>query len=88
MFPTKQTEATDLHPLLSLFLVIYVVSISHSMMATIFVPMLMHPSGFLDEAVVLSTRTMYVGLLLALFPLGGLIGAPIVGSFADRYGRK
>jgi DHA1 family tetracycline resistance protein-like MFS transporter len=71
-----------------LYLVIFVAFIGYSMMVTLFVPMLMHPNGFLDETVVRSTRTIYVGILLALYPLGQFIGAPAIGSFSDRYGRK
>lgn len=33
-------------------------------------------------------RLLYLGLLIAAFPLAQFFGAPIVGSFADRKGRK
>jgi MFS family permease len=71
-----------------LYLVIFIAMIGYSMMVTLFVPMLIHPHGFLDESVARSTRTIYVGFLLALYPLGQFIGAPVIGSFSDRYGRK
>ena len=71
-----------------LYLVIFIAMIGYAMMVTLFVPMLMHPHSFLDESVARSTRTIYVGILLALYPLGQFIGAPVIGSFSDRYGRK
>jgi len=83
-----RSSKTDLHPLLPLYLIIFVAFIGYSMMVTLFVPMLMHPHGFLDDSVIRSTRTIYVGILLALYPLGQFIGAPVIGSFSDRYGRK
>ncbi len=83
-----QPNKTGLHPLMPLYLIIFVAFIGYSMMVTLFVPMLMHPHGFLDDSIVRSTRTIYVGILLALYPLGQFIGAPVIGSFSDRYGRK
>ena len=35
-----------------------------------------------------STRTILIGLLLALYPLGQFLGSPVIGGFSDRFGRK
>ncbi len=82
------TLKLDLHPIISLYFLVYVTSIGHSMMATLFVPMLMYPNNFIDDSVGRTTRTIYVGILLALFPLGRLLSASVIGSFSDRNGRK
>jgi len=83
-----QPDKTDLHPLMSLYILILIVKIGYSMMVTLFVPMLLYENGFFDTLVSRSTRTVYVGILLALHPLGQFIGSPIIGSFSDRFGRK
>jgi DHA1 family tetracycline resistance protein-like MFS transporter len=70
-------------------MVIFIAFCGYGMMVTIFVPMLMHDSsGFLDASVTRSTRVILGGILLALYPLGQLIGAPVIGSLADKFGRK
>lgn len=71
-----------------LYLVIFIAFIGYSMMVTLFVPMLMHEHGFVDSSVPRGTRTMLVGLLLALYPLGQFIGSPVIGALSDRFGRK
>lgn len=34
------------------------------------------------------TRTLLLGLLIAAFPLAQFFGAPLIGQFSDRFGRK
>lgn len=81
-------EKTDLHPILPLYLVILIAFTGYGLMVTIFIPMLMHGSGFFDESVTRATRVIYSGILLALYPLGQFLGAPVIGSLGDRFGRK
>jgi len=83
-----QPNKTDLHPIMPLYLVILVAFAGYGLMVSIFIPMLMHDTGFFDESVSSSTRGIYGGILLALYPLGQFIGAPVIGSLADKFGRK
>lgn len=86
---TVNYQKTDLHPLLPLYMVIFIAFCGYGMMVTIFVPMLMHDDGgFFSTTVPQSTRVIYGGILLALYPLGQFLGAPVIGALADKFGRK
>ncbi|GAB4187055.1 MAG: MFS transporter [Simkaniaceae bacterium] len=56
----------------------------------IFTPLIFktHLGNVFDPLSGFSFRTIYLGLLLASFPIGQFIGAPILGYFADFKGRK
>jgi MFS family permease len=89
MIPTRTPAfKTDLHPLMPLYLVILIAFIGYSMMVTIFVPMLMYDHAFFGGEVSRAVKTTTIGVLLALYPLGQLIGSPVIGGLSDRYGRK
>ncbi|MFA9408686.1 MAG: hypothetical protein ACERKJ_07595, partial [Candidatus Dadabacteria bacterium] len=76
-----QPKQTDLHPLMPLYLVILIAFAGYGLMVSIFIPMLMHDvDGFFDKSVPTATRAIYGGILLALYPLGQFLGAPIIGS--------
>ena len=69
-------------------MVILVAFAGYGLMVSIFIPMLMHDTGFFDQSVPTATRAIYGGILLALYPLGQFLGAPVIGSLADKFGRK
>jgi DHA1 family tetracycline resistance protein-like MFS transporter len=71
-----------------LYLVIFIAFTGYSMMVTIFVPMLMYDHAFFGGEVSRAVKTTVIGVLLALYPLGQLIGSPVIGAFSDRFGRK
>jgi DHA1 family tetracycline resistance protein-like MFS transporter len=71
-----------------LYLVILIAFTGYSMMVTIFVPMLMYDRAFFGGEVSRAVKTTVIGVLLSLYPLGQLIGSPVIGAFSDRFGRK
>lgn len=85
---SAQTHKTDIHPILPLYMVITTAFAGYGLMVALFIPMLIHDTGFFDKTVSTSTRAIYGGILLALYPLGQFLGSPIIGSLADKFGRK
>ena len=76
--------------LFPLYLVIFVGFIAYSIQIPIF-------TSFLLENTSLNTSPLFssfdknrlvLGLLLSMYPLGQFFGAPILGAFSDRFGRK
>lgn len=45
-------------------------------------------SSILPAHYTLYQRTLLLGLLIGIYPLGQLIGSPILGALSDRYGRR
>jgi DHA1 family tetracycline resistance protein-like MFS transporter len=81
-------QKLDLKPLLPLYLVIFTGFCGYSLMITLFVPMLMGPNGFLGPDATTGWRSLVLGVLLAIYPLGQFLGSPVLGALSDRYGRK
>lgn len=95
--PTPQTKSTsqtdggkpDLRALLPLYFVIFAGFVGYSLMITVFTPMLLRNDSPLIAATdPMAKRTMLLGFLLCLYPLGQFLGSPVMGSLSDRYGRK
>ena len=51
-------------------------------------PIFLKPQIHLLESATLFERTFLLALLIASFPLAQAIGAPLIGEFSDRIGRK
>ena len=81
-------RGVDLRALLPLYLVIFVGFCGYSLMITLFVPMLMGTNGFLAADATTGHRSLALGILLAIYPLGQFLGSPVLGALSDRYGRK
>gem|GEM_PF-591321 len=81
-------NAPGLRPLLPLYLVIFVAFLGYAMMVTLFVPMLVGHNGFLPPEAGAGRRSLLVGILLAIYPIGQFVGSPVIGVLSDRYGRK
>jgi MFS family permease len=55
----------------------------------VFSPMFLKPElGFLDPSVPAEHRTILLGIAMALYPVGQFIGAPWLGRWSDRIGRR
>ncbi|MBP9732456.1 MAG: MFS transporter [Candidatus Magasanikbacteria bacterium] len=73
--------------LLSLFLVILLDMVGIGLIAPIVAPLLLS-DGFLPVGTSYETRTIVLGFLTSIYPLAMFFSAPIIGAFADKYGRK
>ena len=78
----------DLGRLVPLYMLIIIAYLGYAMMVTLFPPMLLLDNGFLDPGASKSAKTILIGLLLALYPLGQFLGSPVIGALSDRFGRK
>ncbi len=75
--------------LLPLYVVVFAGFVGYSLMITVFTPMLLRSdSPLIASSDPMSRRTMLLGFLLCLYPLGQFVGSPIMGSLSDRFGRK
>jgi DHA1 family tetracycline resistance protein-like MFS transporter len=84
-----QAAARPLARLLPLYAVIFVGFVGYSLMITVFTPMLLRDgSPLLPADYPMHKRTITLGILLCLYPLGQFLGSPILGGLSDRFGRK
>ena len=71
------------------FFVFFVDNFGFALVFSLFGPLLLNPTfGMLSSSVDVPQRNLMIGLLFASFPLAQFLGAPIIGDFADHYGRK
>lgn len=55
----------------------------------VFGPMFLKPElGFLDPSIPVEFRPFLLGIAIALYPIGQFIGAPWLGRWSDRIGRR
>ncbi len=83
------SESVQIWRVLPLYLVVFVGFVGYSLMIAMFTPLVLRPDGgLLPHTATLATRTIILGVLLAVYPLAQFIAAPIIGSLSDRFGRK
>ena len=77
---------TSLFPL---FFTVFLDLLGLGIVIPIFAPLFLDPvGGLFSFQTGLSTRTMLLGFLLAVYPLAQFFGAPFLGALSDRFGRK
>ncbi len=75
--------------LLPVYFVLFIDNFAFAVIFAIFGPLFVDPAfKFVSVGTSMATRNLMLGTALALFPLGQLIGAPLLGDIADRFGRK
>ncbi len=83
------TERSGLIRNAPLYLVVFVGFLGYSLMITVFTPMILHnDNGMLAASSSTAERTIVLGVLLSLYPLGQFFGAPVLGALSDRLGRR
>jgi MFS family permease len=75
--------------LLPLYVVVFVGFLGYSLMITVFTPMILGGGGgMLSASASSAERTLVLGVLLTLYPLGQFLGSPVLGALSDRFGRR
>lgn len=75
--------------LLPIYFVLFVDNFAFAITFSIFGPLFVNSSyGFISKGMSTSSINIMIGIALAIFPFGQLIGAPLLGDIADRFGRK
>lgn len=80
---------TNKSPILAIFFTVFIDLLGLGIIIPILPALLLDPSAqILPLSASFSTRTMVFGFLIAAYPLAQFFGAPILGTLADRYGRR
>lgn len=75
--------------LIAVFFTYLVDSLSWSVVFPVFAPYFLDPQNVLfSPDVSASVRTTILGVFLMAFSLGQFLGAPLIGDYADKHGRK
>lgn len=83
------TEKQRRRSLGSIFFTFFVDNLAWSIVFPIFAPYFLDPTNkIFSPEVSLATRTTLLSFFLAIFPLAQFFGAPLIGEFADKEGRK
>jgi DHA1 family tetracycline resistance protein-like MFS transporter len=81
--------SSRVYRLLPVYLVVFVGFLGYSLMIAVFTPMMLrNDNGMLPASSSTAQRSVVLGVLLALYPLGQFIGSPILGALSDHYGRR
>lgn len=82
-------KRSQLKESLPIFLVLFLGYFGYGMGLPIYPPLLFDPElGMLPHTQSLWERNILMGLLTAMYPLGQMIGGPLLGRLSDRYGRR
>ena len=82
-------DQARLRELLPLYLVIFVGFLGYSLMIAVFTPMILrNDNAMLPAYSTTGQRTLILGVLLSMYPLGQFLGSPVIGALSDRVGRR
>jgi len=72
-----------------LLTVIFLGYFGFSLALPLFPPLFLNPDlNFLSPDTTVHMRRILLGILFAMYPFGQFIGAPLLGKWSDKYGRK
>jgi MFS transporter, DHA1 family, tetracycline resistance protein len=75
--------------ILPIFLTAFMDTLGFSIVLPVVSPLFLDPAGGLFPASFdMSSRTIMLGLLIAIYPIAQFFGAPILGGLSDWHGRK
>ncbi len=72
----------------TLFIVIMIDAMGVSLIYPIMPSLFLKPIGILGPTVATASRDFWYAFSLSVFPVGMLLGMPLVGTFSDWFGRK
>ncbi|MCF7806404.1 MAG: MFS transporter [Simkaniaceae bacterium] len=83
-------DSYRIREIIPILIVLFLSYLGFALALPIFPPMFLSTS---KEAIISATlspemRTVFLGLLISMYPLGQLFGGPILGKLSDCYGRK
>lgn len=82
-------EKKGMHPLLAVFITVFIDMLGIGIIIPITPALILNPEhSILAPEVSMHTRNILYGILAATFPFFQFFGAPILGTLADKYGRK
>jgi MFS family permease len=75
--------------LIPFYLIIFAGYLGITMTIILFTTMIMNlDESILPKAVTITQRLVFLGILLSLYPLGQLMGIPIIGRLSDTFGHR
>lgn len=78
-----------LNPTLAVFITVFIDLLGIGIIIPVFAPVIIeNKHGMIPPEISESTRNIIYGFLTATFPFFQFFGAPILGTLADKYGRK
>lgn len=83
------TTAETKPSIIPVFLTVFFDLVGLGIIIPVIAPLLLDPStGMLPADMTYGTKSLYLGFLIASYPLAQFFGAPILGALSDRHGRK
>ena len=88
-FLRGMVEKKKISPILAIFITVFIDMLGIGIIIPITPNLFLSPEhSILPHDVTLHTRNIMYGFLAAMFPFFQFFGAPILGTLADKYGRK